>query len=373
MFRIKVIPSRLLIQTSQQNPNPPHMDSSKKSNGSKYLPSGAGPATGLADGQSNSEMHPKKPSRKQKPRLVDKAKSFLSQFLSPKKERVNNATNQPTVMSSSQLLTFPASDLARPHSSYSKTTSLQIPGPSPMRPHTACAETSTLQTHGPSPPTARDDMTAGVKVTAMSSGNHGPPSSYDVQDSSFVSVGASVIAPLHSQSEPIGHINSENAAPPSIFAHPIPTSTCQVQGLAEGDVHVTLPTTGPDIIEPSPHSSIVWAQALKIAEKKLSDNNLPLDLTNLTSRPAEKNIEAVIKTLKTLQEDDKKNRWSYTWRGKKVIVVERLGTILKSAGKYSKVVDTAVQSNPQVSALVWAGVCALMQVCISRTVFTKFY
>ena len=65
-------------------------------------------------------------------------------------------------------------------------------------------------------------------------------------------------------------------------------------------------------------------------------------------------------------------RWSYTWRGKKVIVVERLGKILKSVEKYSKVVDIAVQSNPQVTALVWAAVWAIMRVCIQCTPFGRW-
>jgi len=86
---------------------------------------------------------------------------------------------------------------------------------------------------------------------------------------------------------------------------------------------------------------------------------------NLTSQSAEENIEAVVKALNIAQEDDKKKRWGYTWRGKEVIVVERLGKILKSVEKYSRIVDIAVQSNPQVSALVWAGVWAIMQDVLS--------
>ena len=42
--------------------------------------------------------------------------------------------------------------------------------------------------------------------------------------------------------------------------------------------------------------------------------------------------------------------------------MERLGKILRSVEKYSKVVDTAIQTSPQVSALVWAGVWAIMRV-----------
>ena len=116
---------------------------------------------------------------------------------------------------------------------------------------------------------------------------------------------------------------------------------------------------------PSPHSSAVWAEALRIAKTKLGDNNFPFDITNLTSQSAKENIEAIIKALDTLRKDNKEKRWSYTWRGKEVIIVERLGKILKCVEKYSKVVDTAIQSNPQVSALVWAGIWAIMQVCIA--------
>ena len=122
------------------------------------------------------------------------------------------------------------------------------------------------------------------------------------------------------------------------------------------------------IIEPS---SVVWAKALKIAEKKLSDNNLPfLDPTNLTSQSAGENIRAVVEALDTLQKDEKKKQWSYTWCGKKIMIVEHLAKILKTVAPYSKVVDTAVQSNPQVAALVWAGVWAIMRVCISDHVST---
>ena len=128
---------------------------------------------------------------------------------------------------------------------------------------------------------------------------------------------------------------------------------------------VSQSTSTPNTIDPPPHPSTVWGKTLEIAQKKLSEKNLPLlDLTNLSSQSAEENIVAVIKALNTIQEDDKKKRWSYTWHGKEVVIVERLGIILKTAEKYSKVVDTTIQSNPEVAALVWGAVRAIMQVCI---------
>ena len=74
-------------------------------------------------------------------------------------------------------------------------------------------------------------------------------------------------------------------------------------------------------------------------------------------------MKDVVNALIMSQEDDMKKKWNYTWRGKKIIVVERLGKILKNVEKYTKVVDIAIQSNPQVSALVWAGIWAILRVC----------
>ena len=101
-----------------------------------------------------------------------------------------------------------------------------------------------------------------------------------------------------------------------------------------------MPTPDPGAIKSSAHSSMVWTKALQIVKQKLSDNNLPpLDLTNLTSQSVEENMKAVVKALNASQQDDKKNQWRYTWNGEEVIIVERLGKILRSIGKYSKVVS----------------------------------
>ena len=152
--------------------------------------------------------------------------------------------------------------------------------------------------------------------------------------------------------------------PLSICTPNIPTPANQVPCPTETDTHEVELS---DDIKPPPHSSIVWVQALEIAKKKLCKNNLPpLDLTSLTSQSAEQNIQTVFKSLNTLQEDEQKRRWSYTWRGKEVIIVERLGEILRSVEKYSKIVDTAIQCNPQVGALVWAGIQGIMQVALNH-------
>ena len=265
---------------------------------------------------------------------------FRSSSLPPEVEHRNNTEGHPAA---SQTLAVPASVPARrAHSSYSETPSIQTHGPA---------------LHDPS------SLAAGSNVTVVSLGDCGSPSPADVHDSSS----ASVMAPIDHvpYSEPFA---SGNPAPPSTCPSHMPTPpTIQVQAVTTTDVHAavlpqTEPTPGPDVILPSPHSSTVWAEALRIAEKKLGHNNLPLNLTNFTTQSAEENIEAVVKGLITLQEDDRKKRWRYTRNGKEVIIVERLGKIFKTVEKYSKV-TTAFQSN-QVTALVWAGICGIIQVRI---------
>ena len=195
---------------------------------------------------------------------------------------------------------------------------------------------------------------SGGNVTAVSSAGHGSP---------LPSMPITQI--LNPQSEPIA---SGNSASPSTWATHIPTITCQGEDLAKTGAAgqpLTKSTMGLDIIEPSSHSSALWAKALDIANQKLSENNLPpVDITNhkFPALSAEESINAVIKGLNTLQQDDKKKRWTYTWHGKEVIVMERVAKILKSVEKFSKIGDTLVQVNPQVGAFVWAGVWSIMRV-----------
>ena len=186
-------------------------------------------------------------------------------------------------------------------------------------------------------------------VTSASSSGHNSPSSPHVQGH------APIIQVSPPPPEPTA---TEIPEPPSTCTPNIPIPTNQVQSPTKTDTHEA---------EPSDDIKMVWVQALEIAKKKLCENNLPsLDLTNLTSQSAEENMQTVFQSLNTLQEDEQKSRWSYTWRGKEVIIVERLGKILRSVEKYSKIVDTAIQCNPHVSALVWAGIQGIMRVALNH-------
>ena len=269
------------------------------------------------------------PTRGRSSRFMDK---LISRFRSPSPLSPGVGHSMATPVS--QSLAVSAGVLAQPHGSYS--------------------ETSIFQVHGPSP-CDLPVLTAGGNVTAVPSGDHGFPSSSG------------------SQSKPI---TSSKPAPLSTSAPHTPTSTSQVQTPATVNLHAavlpeTKSTPVPEIIEPSSPSAMIWTKALDLIKKKLRDNNLPpLDLMNLTSQSMEENIEAVVIALNSFQKDNKKQQWSYTWRGKEVIVVEHLGKFLKIAEKYSKVVDTAIASSAPVGTLVWAGVRAIMQVRISTILST---
>ena len=107
-------------------------------------------------------------------------------------------------------------------------------------------------------------------------------------------------------------------------------------------------------------SASVWEKTLEIANQSLIDNKLPpLDLV----QSAERNMQCVIKDLEDAQANTKAKQWRYSWRGREIIVVERLGKILKGVQKYAVIVDTAIQHNPTVASLVWAGARTILQVC----------
>ena len=288
-------------------------------------------------------------------------------------KRSNKITDKPIAdTSTSQPLTVSTGIPAQPHSSCSAIPTSQTQGPlkDPTRVHSLHRETSAVQIHG-SLLHDLSPLTAEGSVTAVPSDDYGSPSS-----STVVPSGGSSSSPSSDvQSLPFTAVSTRTirVPEPTISENPalhIITSPSQVQatGVHTAILPRTESTPGPNVVELPSHSSVVWAETLDIAKKKLSNHNLPpLGLADLTSQSAEENIKAVITALNTLQNDDKKKRWKYTRHGREVIFVERVGKVLKIVEKYSKVVDTAIQAHRQVCTLVWAGVLNIMQVGIYCT------
>ena len=183
---------------------------------------------------------------------------------------------------------------------------------------------------------------------------------------------AAVTAGLDVQDSSLAPVSRPSVSTPSVSALSLVSapplgSALPVSVPEEIDVQ---PAKFPGLIEPLPHSSVVWTQTLKLAEEKLRDKKLPpLGTLELTSDPAKENIGAVISSLNAMREDKQNKQWSYTTSdGRKIIFVERLGEILRSMEPYTKIVDTMIQHDPQVSALVWGGIQAIIQVRIQFTI-----
>ena len=87
----------------------------------------------------------------------------------------------------------------------------------------------------------------------------------------------------------------------------------------------------------------------------------PLDESILQSPPAAQNIQFVIGELKRCSDQEQDTEED---QEKKSIGRERLRRILRGVEKYTKIVDTAVQHSPEVTALVWAGIRGILQVRI---------
>ena len=96
----------------------------------------------------------------------------------------------------------------------------------------------------------------------------------------------------------------------------------------------------------------------------LRDHGLPaLNEDHLKSTSPTEIIRSVVETLgvETSQKDDHKEDQKERR--------ERLNRILKRVDKYTKIVDTAVQHSPEVTALVWAGIRGILQV---RTLYCRW-
>lgn len=82
--------------------------------------------------------------------------------------------------------------------------------------------------------------------------------------------------------------------------------------------------------------------------------SIRLEDPSLWSHLGAENIQLILKELNTAHDRYQSQRHVFMGR--------RWGRILKSMEKYAKVVDTAIQHQPEITALVWAGVRTLLQV-----------
>ena len=139
----------------------------------------------------------------------------------------------------------------------------------------------------------------------------------------------------------------------------LPPTGKQEENGNKGTLHnlvTNLPTESPQQDPPAAPPPSIWERTLDIAETMLRDHGLPaLDRNTLGSASSAENIQAVLETLITAQGEGQKE---------KLIGKDRLRRILRGVEKYTRIVDTAVQHSPEVTALVWAGIKGILQVSI---------
>lgn len=336
----------------------------KKSKGSKSAPGPNlpnDPPGGLASGQSS---QPEQPPRSQQAVLPSPRVSFRSHLSKKLKWGSRSPSPSPGVAPHNSTMNQSVADGSAPFTiAASASQSLAAPA----QPHTSYSTTPIPQTPlcDPSP------LSAGGSGLAVSPSDHDS----NTQEPSCASASAPIVRLLRPQSEPIA---STNSASSSTCAPETSASINQGQTQAKTDIHTVAQaqkgsTPSLDDDEPSSQFSMVWAKTLKIAKKKLNDNNLPpLNLTNFTPQSARENMQAVVEVLNTLQEDKKENRRRHTWCGKEYIIVERWGKTLKTMERYSPAVNTAIPASGRVGSLVWATVWTIMRVRISGTLW-EFY
>jgi len=111
----------------------------------------------------------------------------------------------------------------------------------------------------------------------------------------------------------------------------------------------------------APYRSL-WQRAYSIAKDQLSENERKqFDL----SAAGNDSIESAISAAKDAQKAAKEKRWVYrNEQGNEVVVMERVGKILRGMETYAKVVDILVQSSPKISALVWGSARFILQVSL---------
>jgi hypothetical protein len=102
--------------------------------------------------------------------------------------------------------------------------------------------------------------------------------------------------------------------------------------------------------------------AYTLAKKKLPPNEW-LHSTELPS--GSKLYWTVFKEAEDAKNDRNAKKWRYTKdNGEVVVVREKLDRIVKALDTYAKIVDVAIQHNPEITALVWAGARFLLQVSV---------
>ncbi|KAF8421808.1 hypothetical protein EV426DRAFT_608034, partial [Tirmania nivea] len=170
----------------------------------------------------------------------------------------------------------------------------------------------------------------------------------------------------------IAPVNLLSQTPVSNPASDSQTSSIVSQAMGDPNYNSDM-KTGPTVAPSS--SAYVWQKTLEIVQESLTKHKLPSpEIGSFQSQSAAENIQSLHAELKAAHQENKNRQWRYKDRqGNEVFWVERLGEILKSVDKYTKIVDSAIQHHPNVTSLVWAGARTILQVALNHVEAMEYF
>lgn len=193
-----------------------------------------------------------------------------------------------------------------------------------------------------------------------------PPDAPPAQSSNISSPGTRSSLTQPNKLSPSGNDAIPNTP---VSSQPLPAS----EG-PHGARHVPTPMNG--VIEPAENPRCdrmcaIRQKSLDIAQKKLSEKKLPpLEHPNQCSHLSNAPVIPIGKVVCfTIEELEATIQTDYGGEGTR----GRIKDFLKVFKNYAIIVDTAVQHSPKITALVWAGVRATLQVCLPTILHYLFF
>jgi hypothetical protein len=148
---------------------------------------------------------------------------------------------------------------------------------------------------------------------------------------------------------PSSHLSSTNSPPIT------KTTTAGGATFVPSQNSQALQSTTPQARDKSDLIQRQLAYGLEKAKKGLKD-------TEVKELPTDGSLDNVMEEAHKLQENMKDKQWSYEWRGREVLVFDKVATVVRYLEKYAKIGDIFIQHQPEVTSLIWGSFRFLLQV-----------
>jgi len=173
------------------------------------------------------------------------------------------------------------------------------------------------------------------------------------------SIGHALKEKLLPRSRKLPQQNPSSTSQPSLQS-PTAVSNGEPTLLSRSGIATTLPHNASSATATLP----LWQSVRSIAKDQLSKKEREqLDLLTAGSD----SIESAISAAKDAHKAAKDRRWVYRRKQESdIVVMERIGRILRGMENYAKIGDILIQSSPEITALVWGVARFILQVFLNR-------